>query len=152
MRTIHLNPPQIIALNDYPVHSDSVLNEYFSKGRLSPEVPFVPVIKKIIIKKYFENILLKKFEEFETKNPEAGYFMLDGSHRTTALTLLGCKIPAIIYEKTEDITAARKLVAIGQMVENATLDHTLEENCERLNKHFKERPYFQTVEEKTIKM
>src|SRR3990167_10369951 len=111
MRTLELNPDQIITLNDYPVHSDSVLSEYFTKCKMGKEVPFVPVIRKDIVKKYFDNKLLEEFERFEHQNPIAEYFMLDGSHRTTALTLAGCKISAIVYETDSDIKEAKKLVA-----------------------------------------
>jgi len=152
MKTIKLSPNQIVTLNDYPVHSANVLNEYFSKCKLGKEVPFVPVIRKEIVLNYFDAKLRKRFEEFEDENPAAQYFMLDGSHRTTALTLAGCRIQAIVYEKTEDITEARKLVPTGQILESGTLDHTLEENCKILNKHFNEKPYFMTVEQKTKKM
>lgn len=152
MRTTKLNPNQIITLNDYSVHNDTVLREYFRKCQLSKDVPFVPVVRKEIVRKYLNNTLLKKFEEFEERNPNAKYFMLDGSHRTTALTLAGCQIPVIVYEKSGDIAKARTLVATGQILESGTLKHTLEENCEILNKHFKRKPYFQTVEEKTRKM
>src|SRR3989338_64484 len=117
MKTIELAPNQIITLNDYPVHSDSVLSEYFTKCKLGEEVPFVPVIRKDIVRKHFDDELFKEFERFERLNPVAEYFMLDGSHRTTALTLAGCKITAIIYESNKDIKEARKLVATGQILE-----------------------------------
>ena len=78
--------------------------------------------------------------------------MLDGSHRTTALTLAGRAIAAIIYETDEDIIEARKLIVTGQILKNATLYYTLEENCEILHKHFREKPYFITVQQKTDKL
>jgi len=152
MRITELNPNQIVTLNDYPIHSNKVLSEYFSECKRGRAVPLVPVISKDIVEKYLEDRLRKKFEGFRENNPEAEYFMLDGSHRTTALTLTGRKITVIIYSKTEDIVEARKLVATGRILENGTLDHTLEENCKILNKHFKEKPYFQTVEDKTRRM
>lgn len=152
METIELNPDQIITLNDYPLYSNKVLNEYFDKCKLGTKVPLVPAIKKDIVRGHFGNELLKKFEQFEEKNQMAEFFMLDGSHRTTALTLAGCKITAIIYEKDDDIREARKLVETGQILENETLNHTLKENCEILDKHFKEKPYFVTVEQKVKRM
>ncbi len=78
--------------------------------------------------------------------------MLDGSHRTTALTLNGCKIKVIIYRNGKDIREARKLVKTGQVLENDTLNRSLEENSKILNRHFTKKPYFMTVEQKTIKM
>jgi len=152
MKTIELNPNQIITLNDYPVHSDSVLSEYYKKCKLGEDVPFVPVIRKEIVRKYLDSRLLEEFERFEHQNSVAEYFMLDGSHRTTALTLVGCKISAIIYETDLDIEEAKKLVATGQILQNDTLEHSLEENCKILNRHFREKPYFMTVEQKSEKM
>src|SRR3989338_968814 len=152
MKKLKLKPDEIITLNDYPVHSDKVLKEYFNKCELGEEIPFVPVIRKGIVRKYFAGKLLKKFKEFEKANPKAGYFMLDGSHRTTALTLTGCTIPVIVYEKTKDIRGARKLVATRHVLKNGTLDHTLEENCKILNRYFKGKFYFMTVEQKTKSM
>ncbi len=134
------------------MHSDSVLSEYFSKCKLGEKLPFVPVIRKDIVRKYFDDRLLEEFERFEHQNPIAEYFMLDGSHRTTALTLAGCKITAIIYETDSDIDEARTLIATGQILESGTLHDSLEENCEVLSRHFKEKPYFMTVKQKTEKM
>ncbi len=152
MKTLELKPNQMITLNDYPVHSDKVLIEYFNQCKKGKELPLVPVIRKEIVKKYLDSGLVKKFKEFEKKNPQAKYFMLDGSHRTTALTLTGRMIATVVYERTEDITEARNLVGSGKILKDGVLDDTLEENCEVLNKHFKEKPYFMTVEEKAKKM
>jgi uncharacterized protein YacL (UPF0231 family) len=152
MRTIVLNPDQIITLNDYPIYSDDALNEYFDKCKLGKEVPLVPVMAKEIVRKYFDSGLLEELEKFENNNPQADYFMLDGSHRTTALTLAGCKITAIIYEKDEDIREAKTLVATGQILENDTLNYDLVAICEILNRHFGKKPYFMTVKEKTEKL
>ncbi len=152
MKTKKLNPNQIITLNDYPVHNDKVLSKYFNKCKLNGKIPFVPVISKNIVRKYFDERILKEFKKFEEQNPEAEYFMLDGSHRTTALTLAGCKITIIIYEKDEDIIEAKELVVTKEILENGTLNHDLAGNCKILNKHFNEKTYFMTVEQKIKKM
>ncbi len=152
MKTVELSPGQIITLNDYPIRDNVILGDYFRKCKHGEKLPFVPVIKKDVLSKYFDDKLSQIFKEFEEINPAAEYFMLDGSHRTTASTLAGCQINVVIYEKDEDISRARKLVTEGQVLKNKTLDHTLEENCAILNKHFKEKPYFMTVAHKTKKM
>ncbi len=152
MRTIKLSPNQIITLNDYPVYSDKDLRAYFKKCKLKKALPLVPVIRKSIVRKHLGAKLIKKFQKFEQKNPDAEYFMLDGTHRTTALTLACCKIAAIVYDKNKDIIEAKKLVSKGKILENATLRYTMVENCKILNKHFSTRPYFMTVEQKTEKM
>ncbi len=137
MNTRELAPEQIITLNDYPVHSDSVLTKYFAKCKSGKEIPFVPVIRKDTVRKYFDDKLLEEFEIFEHQNPVAEYFMLDGSHRTTALALTGRKIRVVIYQTDSDIIEAKKLVATGQILESGTLEYSLEENCEELYRHFK---------------
>ena len=152
MKTIELNPNQIITLNDYPVHSDSVLIEYYEKCKRREKLPYVPVIRKDIVRKYLDKNILEEFKIFELKNPAAEYFMLDGSHRTTALNLAGCKITVIIYETDSDIEETKKLISTGKILQSGTLEHSIEEECEILNKHFREKPYFMTVEQKTEKM
>ena len=152
MKTIELNPNQIITLNDYPVNSDSVLIEYYKKCKRGDKLPYVPVIRKDIVGKYLDKNLLEEFKRFELKNPAAEYFMLDGSHRTTALNLAGCKITAIIYETDSDIEETKKLISAGKILQSGTLEHSIEAECEILNKHFREKPYFMTVEQKTEKM
>jgi hypothetical protein len=152
MKTFELKPSQIITLNDYPVHSDSVLEKYFKQARDGKELPLVPVIRKNIVKQYFGGSLLDQFEAFENANPSAEYFMLDGTHRTTALNLAGRPIKAILYEKDRDITEARKLVKTGQMCKDGTIELSFGENCEELERHFREKPYFMTVRQKTEKM
>jgi hypothetical protein len=152
VKTIDLAPEQIITLNDYPIHSYRVLSGYYSRCRSGEELPLVPVIRRDVVRKHLDDELLDEFERFERENPVAEYFMVDGSHRTTALDLAGCSIPAIIYETDADIEEARRLVATGRVLQNATLEHSLEENCGILNRHFREKPYFMTVEQKTEKM
>lgn len=102
--------------------------------------------------KYLDTNLLEELERFDHQNSDTEYFMLDGSHRTTALTLAGCEITVIIYEKDSDIEEAKELVATGQILQNDTLEHSLEENCKILNRHFRKKPYFMTVQQKTERM
>jgi hypothetical protein len=152
MKIVALTPHQIITLNDYPIYSEGMLREYFRKCMTGASLPFVPVIGKTIVRQSFSTELSQKLEQFERANPLAGYFMLDGSHRTTALTLAGRKIVAIIYEKDGDIQAAQALVVTGQILENATLEYTVAENCAILHTHFQAHPYFMTVHQKTVKL
>lgn len=152
MKAMELNSNQIIALNDYPVYSETVLIKYFNKCKSGEKMPLIPVVSADIVKKYFDNALLKVFEKFKNDNPMARYFMLDGNHRATALTLNDCKIGVVIYKKDEDIVESKKLVVKGQVLKNKILNCTLQENCEILNDHFKKNPYFMTVEQKTNKM
>jgi len=152
VKTTELQPNQIITLNDYPLYSNDVLSDYLDRCRREEALPFVPIISKDIVRRHFGAELSQVFAEFEEKNPAAEYFMLDGSHRTTALTLACRSIAAVIYETDMDINEARGLVVTRQILENGTLDHTVEENCEILSKYFGEKPYFMTVQQKAEKM
>jgi len=152
MKTTELDPDQIITLNDYPLYSNDLLSNYLDRCRAGEDLPFVPVISKDIVRDYLSADLSKAFAEFEETNPEAGYFMLDGSHRTTALAISCRAIAAVMYETDGDIDEARGFVVTGQILENATLDHTLAGNCEILNRYFEEKPYFMTVGQKAEKL
>jgi len=152
MKTFELDPSSIITLNDYPVHSDEVLTDYFDNVKAGNELPLVPVMRKDAVRSHLGDTLLKEFEQFEADNPTAEYFMLDGSHRTTAQTLAGHQIRVVLYESDEDVAEARKLVADGQILANDTLDHTLVENCEILREHFEVKTHFETVRQKTERM
>ncbi len=152
MRKLNLKPDQIITLNDYPVHSPKVLAKYYSKCKLGESFPLVPVIRKDFVRKFLSEDLVRELEKFEESHESAEYFMLDGSHRTTALNLRHCEIEAIEYKNDEDILEANKLVSSGEILQNGTLEKNFEENCEGLNDLFSAKPYFMTVEEKTQKM
>ncbi len=129
-----------------------MLRLYYNKCLNGQALPFVPVIHKAIVRQYFTPKLSEKLAAFEQDHPLATYFMVDGSHRTTALTLTGRKINVIVYATDADIAQARGFVATGKVLENGTLDHSLAENCVILRQHFQERPYFMTVQHKTEKL
>ena len=151
-RTRLVNVRVDVTLPSFRSNSDSVFRGYLDRCAAGDDLPFVPVMSKIIVRPYFGRELASVFRDFEMRNPEAVYFMLDGSHRTTALTLMKRLIAVVLYESDEDIVEAKTMVAFGQILENATLDHTLAENCEILRCHFHERPYFETVQQKTERL
>ena len=152
MKTITLTPHQMITLNDYPIYSVETLRMYFSRCQNGQTLPLVPVIRKAIVRQYFTLELSEELASFEQANPLATYFMLDGSHRTTALALTGRDIDVIVYAADADIAEARGLVDTGRVLNNATLVHSLAENCMILRQHFQERAYFMTVQQKTEKL
>ncbi|MBN1873307.1 MAG: hypothetical protein JXA33_03685 [Anaerolineae bacterium] len=152
IKTTTLTPHQIITLNDYPIYNAEMLRLYFYRCLSGQALPLVPVIRKAIVRQYFTPELARELEAFERINPLATYFMLDGSHRTTALTLTGHKINVIVYATDANIAEARRLVVTGQVLDNGTLAHSLAENCVILRQHFQERTYFMTVQHKTEKL
>jgi hypothetical protein len=152
MKKIYLKSNQIITLNDYPVYSDEVLCKYFNKCQTGERLPLVPVIKKDAVINYIDDDLRGIFNKFEEISPTAEYFMLDGSHRTTALDLLDRKIEVIAIDKDEDLQEAKKHISSGQIQKDSIWDYSFIENLELLNKHFQGKSYFMTVEQKTKKM
>jgi len=154
MSITQLRPSQIITLNDFPLHSERILEIYFricQKGH-SGILPYCPVIPKGIVVPYFGSDLTKAFTAFEQEHQETEFFLLDGSHRTTGATLAGSPINAIVLETDDDMVSARTLIDKGDLLSNDVVHKTIEENCNILRDHFGKKPYFQTVKEKTEKM
>jgi len=153
MKFIKLAPNQIITLNDFPLYNEQILKIYYSvyKNGCGRIIPPCPVIHKNLVRHIFNKSLKLKLEKFEKKNPKAEYFLLDGSHKTTAACLTNNKIKAMVFKSDRDIIEAKKLVEIGKLF-SLTVGKTIEDNIDILNKHFRKRPYFETVEEKTKKM
>jgi ParB-like chromosome segregation protein Spo0J len=100
---------------------------------------------------YLDDKLRDLFEEFYEKNPTAEYFLLDGSHKTTAATLSGNKIKVMVFDDEETIQEARRLTEKGVFF-NFYLDDTIEGNIETLIRHFQQNSLFQTVQQKTERM
>jgi len=150
-----LRPEQIVTLNSYPVHNLQILKIYFrifqkEQGKIMPPCPVlhkstgIPLIKG----KGKYNSLLNNFLK---SHPKAEYFLLDGTHKTTAAALTHSLIPVIVFRNNEDIKEAKKLVGKGEIF-SLTVGSTIKENLEDLRKHFFKTMIFQTVAEKTEKM
>jgi hypothetical protein len=150
-----LRPEQIVTLNSYPVHNLQILKIYFrifqkEQGKIMPPCPVlhkstgIPLIKG----KGKYNSLLNNFLK---SHPKAEYFLLDGTHKTTAAALTHSLIPVIVFRNNEDIKEAKKLVGKGEIF-SLTVGSTIRENLEDLRKHFFKTMIFQTVAEKTEKM
>ena len=153
MKIINLNSNQIITLNDYPIRNDQILKLYFRmshKGKRSL-VPPCPVLSENLLISHFNNKLKNLFIEFQLRNPKAKYFLLDGSHKTTAATLSHKRIPVMIFESDRDIQNAKRLVEEGEIL-SLTTGTTIRHTINILKRHFNKTRIFQTVEEKTNKM
>ena len=145
-----LNPDQIITLTDYPVHSAQVLKIYFKiyqqgAGGMMPPTPVISIDK---VKSRIRN---KRFAEFLNGHPEVEYFLLDGSHKTTAATLTHQPIQGMIFSTDGDIQEALKMVEKGDLF-SLTTPSTIGECVEDLRKHFWPPAGFETILEKTDRM
>lgn len=157
MRYKLLHPNQIITLRDYPLYNPHILKIYFrifskNQGKILPPCPVIHKSSGIPFargkdsksKKY--NTLLKNFL---AKNLKAEYFLLDGSHKTTAATLSKKMIPAVIIEKDQDFKEAKKLIKKGNFFGWYSLENTINEAINTLVKHHIGTKKFLTVEDKT---
>jgi hypothetical protein len=159
MRRLDLNPDKIVTLTDFPVHHEQCLKIYFriferGLGRIVPPCPVIhkstriPFMKGRGLKAKTYNQALNSFL---AKHPETEYFLLDGTHRTTAATLCHRKIPVMVFKTNNDISAARKRVARGELF-SLTTGSTIKAAAKTLEEHFSETLVFQTVAEKTQRM
>ena len=159
MQLTNLHPNQIMTTNDFPVHNEQILKIYFKIcQRGHPEIlPPLPVYHKSQglpllsgpnkeIKKHNTAI-----EKFFKENPEIEYILMDGSHKTTALTLTHNLIPAIMLKTDQDIKKLKKMEETGEIFSFAgpfTIKKILKDKAE----HFFEADFFQSVESKTKRM
>ena len=159
MTRLYARPDQVITLNDFPVHHEQCLKIYFrifSTGH-SDIIPPCPVIHKSTGTPFIKgssktaqkyNAVLAKFLE---DRPESEYFLLDGTHRTTAAALSHSEIPLLVFQGDNDIRDAKKLVKQGELF-SLTTGNSITDCVRILQRHFVKTMLFQTVAEKTLKM
>ncbi len=152
-----LHPDQVITLRDYPLYNEHILRIYFrifSKGlgRILPPCPVIhkslgiPLVNSKSAKAKAHNALLKEFLE---KNQKAEYFLLDGSHKTTAATLSRRMIHAVVIEKDADFKKAKKMIKAGEIFGWNSVENTIKEAVDELAKHHIGAERFLTVEDKS---
>ena len=160
MKRKFLHPNQIIALRDYPIRNEQILKIYFhifqnNQGKIVPPCPVIhksictPFAKGGDIKSKRYNILLNRFFK---RNPKAEFFLLDGSHRSSAAALACNLIPALIMENDEDFKRAHKLAASRELLGWHAPAKSVQETAKTLMKHHFGTKKFQTVEDKVKKM
>ncbi len=153
MKQITLKPDQILTLNDFPVHNLHVLKMYFKifKEGYGKIIPPCPVINKKLIKPFLKKEVKEMLEKFEKDNLEVEYFLLDGSHKTSAAALTHQKIKVMVFETDKDIKEAKQLVETGDLL-SLSVEPTIKENIKFFNKHFKKKIGFYTVKQKALRM
>ncbi|MFA6255237.1 MAG: hypothetical protein WC675_04400 [Patescibacteria group bacterium] len=150
MQIKRLNANQIITLTDFPVYNEQILKIFFLifRKKCSKIIPPCPIMAISLVVPYFSGKLKIVFSKFASRNPQAKYFLLDGSHKTTAATLTGSKIAVMIFQNNKDIQIAKNMVKTGDLF-SLMVDNTIKDNAIELKRHFNKKKCFQTVEEKT---
>ena len=77
--------------------------------------------------------------------------MVDGSHKTTALTLTHKPIHAMILKTDKDIEEVRELIGVGDVF-SLEAKETINQELKAMAKHLKPAKFFETVEAKTKRM
>lgn len=160
MKTKLLLPNQIITLRDYPLYNEQILKIYFrvfqkNQGRILPPCPVIhkfvgiPKSKGTDQKSRRYN---RKLEQYLKENPRAEYFLLDGSHKTTAAALLHKPIPVLVLERSQDLNEAKKLIAAGELFGWYAVENSIDAALTELAKHHLGSRGFLTVAEKTKKL
>ena len=153
MEIKEFNANQIISSGHEILHDIQVLKIYYQvfKTRHADIIPPAPVMRADLISPQLEGDLLQKYQEFRNRNPQADYFLLDGSHKTTAADLCGLGCRVILVETQQDIEDLRQMEKTGDIFQ-FMLEDTIKENIADLIGHFKEHSLFQTVREKTERL
>jgi len=159
MEIKNLSPREIITTKDFPVHNPHILTIYFricKKGhqKILPETPVIPLSvglpllseKSKKAKEYNE-----RMKEYLNKNKKIKYLMLDGSHKTTALTLTHKKIHAMILKTDKDIKEIKDLMKTGEIFGIHSIK-TIKQELKGKAKHLMTAKFFETVEDKTKRM
>lgn len=159
MKIKNLKPSEILTNRDFPVHNTHILKIYFKicingHKEILPPTPVVPLsvglpLLKTKTKKAKEyNARIKKYVK-ENKNVK--YFMCDGSHKTTALTLTHNKIHAVILKTDKDIREVQELVKTGDAF-SMMIESTVKKELQDQADHLKKAKFFETIEDKTKRM
>lgn len=82
------------------------------------------------------------------KNSNAQYFLLDGSHKTTAANLTKNDCNVMVIENEKDIKEAIQMERIGEIFQY-NLDSNIDGIINDLIEHLISKNFFQTVETKT---
>jgi hypothetical protein len=152
-----LRPNQILTLRDYPLHNPHILRIYFrifskNQGKILPPCPVIhkslgiPFANGKDAKSKRYNVLLN---DFLNKNPNVQYFLLDGSHKTTAATLSKKMIPVVVIEQDKDFKEAKKLIKSGDFFGWYSVENSIKDAIHTLVKHHRGSEKFLTVEDKS---
>lgn len=159
MKIKNLKPSEIMTTKDFPVYNPDILKIYFKicKEGVQDILPPTPVIPFSVglplltgdgkgAKEYNGRI-----KEYLKNNRKVKYLMVDGSHKTSALTLTHRNIRAMILETDEDIKEVKSLIKTGEIFgiyKISTIKGELKDKAE----HFRNAKYFESVEDKTKRM
>ncbi len=148
-----LSPIQIITTRDFPVHSAEVLGRYFGiyQNDNEDQLPPIPLIHRNLVTPHFKGMEWDLLQKYLKQNPQAEYFLLNGSHRSTSANLTRHMIKGMLLGTEDDIRLANQIRFRGEIYEHRLHD-TIIGNIRELVDHFSGTDKFQTVQQKTDRM
>ena len=159
MKIKNLQPNEILTTKDFPVHSPNTLKIYFKvckegHEKILPPTPVIPLSvglplltgKSKKVKEYNRRI-----KEFFGENKKIKYILVDGTHKTTALTLTHKPIHAMILKTDKDIEEVKSLIEVGDVFGIYKIEN-IKEELKKMANHFKGAKFFESVEDKTKRM
>lgn len=159
MKIKNLQPNEILTTKDFPVHNSHILKIYFricAKGhqKILPPTPVMPISNGLPLldgksKKILE--YNKRIKEYIKKNKRIKYILVDGNHKTTALTLTHKLIHSMILRTGKDISEVKDLIEAGEIFGIYKIDN-IKTELKKMAKHFKDAKFFESVEDKTKRM
>jgi len=156
MKIKDLNPNEVLTTLDFPVHNGQILKIYFKvcrdgDAKILPPTPMIPLKAGLPLLEKDKKGYNKRMKEFLKKNKKIKYLLVDGSHKTTALTLTHNKIHSMILETNDDVKEVRELEKVGEVFNMNTPD-TIGDILLDMAAHFSKGKKFESVLEKTKRM
>lgn len=155
----NLKPNEILTTKDFPVHNQHILKIYFricERGdeKILPPTPVMPVSVGLPLlpgknKKIQEHN--ERIKKFFRENKKIKYILVDGNHKTTALTLAHKHIHAMILKTDKDIREVKDLIEAGEIFGIYKIE-SMKKELKKMAEHFKDAQLLESVEDKTRRM
>ena len=150
MQEITIKPEEIIApgINEFK-SPDAVYYMWREYVIGNPVIiPKAVVMHQAVTRIYMHHI--PELEEFLEKNPDAKYFLLDGTHRGIAATLVNRDISAYRIMNTDDLGMVEYHRMNGNLPPGTEIQgNSLQEICLNIKRHFEQETRILTLRELT---
>jgi len=159
MKIKNLKPNEILTTKDFPVYNSNILRIYFricERGHeeILPPTPVIPLsvgLPLLVGKSKKVQEYNQRIKKFFSENKKIKYILVDGTHKTTALTLTHKPIHAMILKTDKDIKEVKDLIDAGEIFGIYKIE-TIKEELKKMANHFKDAEFFESVEDKTKRM
>lgn len=159
MKIKNLQPNEILTTKDFPVHNLNTLKIYFricerKHEKILPPTPVIPLsvgLPLLIESSKKAQEYNKRIKKFFKENKKVKYILVDGTHKTTALTLTHKPIHAMILKTDKDIQEVKDLIETGEIFGIYNIEN-IKKELKKMANHFKSAKFFESVEDKTKRM